>query len=148
MSQFVPEPDNKNLPDSPDLSNLSNIPASKAYPNLLADQQLPPPPQQAWSRKKRDALFQSALALFARQGYEETSIVDIIHNAGVAVGGFYQHFASKRQLLLVLMDRLLHESSEIMFPAGADVQDIQSIIALAVLQGLQVDWSYAGAYRA
>lgn len=145
MSQFEPEPENKDLPDSRDSPDK---PAPKAYPDLLAEQQLPPPPQQARSRKKRDALLQSALALFARQGYEETSIEDIAHHASVAVGSFYQHFASKRQLLLVLMDRLLQEASEIMFPAGANVQNVQAIIALAVLQGLQVDWSYAGAYRA
>ena len=86
--------------------------------------------------------------LFAKQGFEETSIEDIAIHAGVAVGGFYQHFASKRQLLLVLMDRFLQEASEIKPPFAANLQDIQAIIAQAVLQGLQVDWSYAGAYRA
>jgi AcrR family transcriptional regulator len=55
--------------------------------------------------------LQSALALFAERGYEETSIKEIACQAGVAVVGFYQHFASKRQILLVLMDRLLQEAS-------------------------------------
>lgn len=134
MSQSTPERDKA---DSP-----------AAYPDLLAGQQLPPPPKQERSRRKRDALLQSALVLFAKQGFEETSIEDIAIHAGVAVGGFYQHFASKRQLLLVLMDRFLQEASEIKPPFAANLQDIQAIIAQAVLQGLQVDWSYAGAYRA
>jgi AcrR family transcriptional regulator len=136
MSQSTPEPDK------------ADSPAPAAYPDLLAGQQLPPPPKQERSRRKRDALLQSALVLFAKQGFEESSIEDIATHAGVAVGGFYQHFASKRQLLLVLMDRLLQEASEIKPPFAANLEDIQAIIAQAVLQGLQVDWSYAGAYRA
>lgn len=123
--------------------------APGARPNLLAGQEFPPPPQQARSRKKRDALLQSALALFAEQGYEETSVEEIAHRAGAAVGGFYQHFASKRQILLVLMDHLLQEVSSLALQIGpADLQDVRALIARMVRQGLQVDWAYAGAYRA
>lgn len=136
MNQSTPEPDNADAP----------VPGT--HPDLLAGQQLPPAPQQERSRRKREALLQSALVLFAKRGYEETSFEDIALHAGVAVGGFYQHFASKRQLLLVLMDRLLQAASEIMPPVAANLQGIQAIIAQTVLQGLQVDWSYAGAYRA
>ncbi len=118
-------------------------------PDLLAGQHFPPPPRQERSRRKRDALLQSALALFAERGYDETSIEDIAHHAGVAVGGFYQHFVSKRQILLVLMDRLLQEASMLTLEAkSANVHDIRDGIAQLVRQALQVDWAYAGAYRA
>ena len=118
-------------------------------PDLLAGQHFPSQPQQERSRRKRDALLQSALLLFAERGYEDTSIEEIAHRADVAVGGFYQHFASKRQIVLVLMDRLLEEASALTAQTDqVNVQDIQSIIAHFVQQGLQVDWSYAGAYRA
>lgn len=122
---------------------------SSARPDLLAGQQFPPPPKQTRSRQKRDALLQSALALFAERGYEETTIEEIAHRAGVAVGGFYQHFASKRQILLVLMDLLLQEAAALTLEAGSTgFQHIQDLIAQLVRRGLQVDWSYAGAYRA
>jgi TetR/AcrR family transcriptional repressor of mexJK operon len=112
-----------------------------ARPDLLAGQHLPPPPQQERSRRKRDALLQSALALFAERGYEQTSIEDIAHRAGVAVGGFYQHFASKRQIL--------QEASTLTLEAkSAALPDIRDGIARLVRQALQVDWAYAGAYRA
>jgi TetR/AcrR family transcriptional regulator, mexJK operon transcriptional repressor len=118
-------------------------------PDLLAGQHFPSQPQQERSRRKRDALLQSALLLFAERGYEDTSIEEIAHRADVAVGGFYQHFASKRQIVLVLMDRLLEEASALTAQTDqVNLQDIQSIIAHFVRQGLQVDWSYAGAYRA
>src|SRR5260370_40052108 len=122
---------------------------SRARPDVLAGQQLPPAPQQERSRRKRDALLMSALALFAERGYEQTSIEDIAHAAGVAVGGFYQHFTSKRQILLVLMDRVLQEVSlltwEAKSPTPAEIRD--GIVRL-IRQALTVDWAYAGAYRA
>jgi len=119
------------------------------YPDLLAGQHLPPLPQQERSRRKRDALLRSALTLFAERGYDQTSIEDIAHHAGVAVGGFYQHFASKRQILLVLMDQLLQEASTLTWEGkGTALPDLYDGIARLVRQALQVDWAYAGAYRA
>ena len=120
-----------------------------ARPDLLAGQRFPPPPQQERSRRKRDALLEAALALFAERGYEATSIEDIAHSAGVAVGGFYQHFASKRQLLLVLMDRLLDEATALPTQLSADrLHYPRAIIEQVVRQGLLTDWAYVGAYRA
>jgi TetR/AcrR family transcriptional repressor of mexJK operon len=120
-----------------------------ARPDLLAGQHFPPPPQQERSRRKRDALLQSALTLFAERGYEQTSIEDIARGAEVAVGGFYQHFTSKRQILLVLMDRLLQEASTLTLEAKSTaLPDLRDGIARLVRQVLQVDWAYAGAYRA
>ncbi|HEU4321706.1 MAG TPA: TetR/AcrR family transcriptional regulator [Roseiflexaceae bacterium] len=121
-----------------------------AKPELLAGEQLPPAPRQERSRRKRDALLQAAQELFAERGYEETSIEAIAHRAGAAVGGFYQHFASKRQILLVLMEQLLTEASALLgqaqdAPAPADTR---SLIEQLVRQGLQTDWAFAGAYRA
>jgi AcrR family transcriptional regulator len=120
-----------------------------ARPDLLAGQHFPPPPQQERSRRKRDALLEAALALFAERGYEATSIEDIAHRAGVAVGGFYQHFASKRQLLLVLMNRLLDEADALPMQLSPDqLHDPRAIIEQVVRQGLLLDWAYVGAYRA
>ena len=96
-------------------------------------------------------MLQAALALFAERGYEATTIEEIAHRAGVAVGGFYQHFASKRQLLLVLMDRLLDEIAAFslnVVSSEAGPMPARAIILEVVRQGLLVDWAYVGAYRA
>jgi AcrR family transcriptional regulator len=93
--------------------------------------------------------LQSALALFAQRGYEDTTIEDIARQAGVAVGGFYQHFASKRQLLLVLMDSLTHEAASVTLQlTSPDSHAIQTSIAQMVRQAFQIDWAYVGVYRA
>ncbi|MBA2681055.1 MAG: TetR/AcrR family transcriptional regulator [Ktedonobacteraceae bacterium] len=123
--------------------------AGNVRPDLLAGQHFPPPPQQERSRRKRDALLEAALALFAEKGYEATSIEEIAHRAGVAVGGFYQHFASKRQLLLVLMNRLLDEVESLPAQLSPDQLDYpRAVIEQVVRQGLLTDWAYVGAYRA
>jgi AcrR family transcriptional regulator len=94
-------------------------------------------------------LLEKALTLFAERGYEQTSIEEIARAAGVAVGGFYQHFTSKRQLLLVLMDRLLQDVSLLTWEAkGTAPADLRDGIARLIRQALTVDWAYAGAYRA
>jgi AcrR family transcriptional regulator len=123
--------------------------SSLERPDLLAGQQFPPPPQQERSRRKREALLQAALEMFAEHGYERASVEAIARRAGVAVGAFYQRFTSKRQILLVLMNRLLEEAEVIMAPTPGEVPtDMRSLIKSTVRQGLTVDWAYMGAYRA
>jgi AcrR family transcriptional regulator len=111
-------------------------------PNLLADQQLPAPPQQQRSRRARDALLGASLALFAESGYEATNIGEIARRAGVAVGGFYLHFRSKLQVLRVLMDSLLLELDVRIGALGTASR------LPAQLLSLDFDVPYAGVYRA
>jgi AcrR family transcriptional regulator len=119
---------------------------SPLLPNLLADQDLPAPPQQERSRLKRQKLLDAALLLFQEHGYDATSIEDIAQQAGVAVGGFYQHFRSKRQVLLVLMDGLLQEFGKMDLQLGSEA-NIATLTPI-VRNALTIDWAYAGAYRA
>jgi AcrR family transcriptional regulator len=69
----------------------------RTRPNLLDGEDLPPEPLQNRSREKRTRLKAAGLALFREKGYERTSIDEIARKAHLAVGGFYQHFGSKRQ---------------------------------------------------
>ena len=45
--------------------------------------------------EKRQELLNTAERLFCRQGYEETSVQDLLNAASMSKGGFYHHFASK-----------------------------------------------------
>ena len=47
----------------------------------------------------RTRVLTAAVDLFAQQGYERTSVSQVVAAAGVAKGGFYHHFASKEDLL-------------------------------------------------
>ena len=48
---------------------------------------------------RRTRVLDAAVELFAEQGYDATSVAQVIARAGVAKGGFYHHFASKEALL-------------------------------------------------
>jgi AcrR family transcriptional regulator len=47
----------------------------------------------------RARVLDAAVDLFAQQGYDGTSVAQVIGQAGVAKGGFYHHFVSKEALL-------------------------------------------------
>lgn len=44
-------------------------------------------------------MLDAAVELFAQQGYDATSVAQVIERAGLTKGGFYHHFASKDALL-------------------------------------------------
>jgi len=121
------------------------LPSPVQRPHLLAGESLLPPPRQERSRRKREALLDATLATFAERGYEASTIDEIGRRAGVAVGGFYLHFRSKRQALLVLMDRLLGELDGL---APALEADLQGTVVALVRDALRLDMAYLGAYRA
>ena len=116
-------------------------------PRLLAGERLPAHPRQKRSLEKRARLKAAGLAVFAQKGYERASIEDIARRAKLAVGGFYQHFGSKRQLLLVLMDELLEKLSglDLRLPAmTAPRKALRELLSGAFSHDLR----YLGAYRA
>ena len=64
----------------------------KLLTSLDAMLDLPREPQQARSRKKRDALLKAAATMFIARGYDATTSDDIAAAAGVSVGTFYSYF--------------------------------------------------------
>ena len=48
---------------------------------------------------RRQAILDTAEALFFERGYEETSVQDILDAMGLSKGGFYHHFESKMSVL-------------------------------------------------
>ncbi|MGB7583207.1 MAG: helix-turn-helix domain-containing protein [Terriglobales bacterium] len=116
-------------------------------PNLLAREDLPREPQQKRSLEKRAQLKTAALALFGEKGYERTSIEEIARRANLAVGGFYLHYRSKRQLLLALMDDLLKGLSGLdLHPGGS--ADVPAILRDLLARAFARDLHYLGACRA
>ena len=118
-----------------------------ARPNLLAGEDLPPEPHQKRSSDKRARLKAAGLVLFGEKGYENASIDMIARRAKLAVGGFYQHYRSKRQLLLALMDELLEKLSQLDFQSEAGT-DVRAGIRQLLSRAFSHDLRYLGAYRA
>src|SRR5215211_9362368 len=55
---------------------------------------------------RRRQLLDAALDAFAAQGFHSTSMNDVAEAAGVTKPVLYQHFASKRELYLALLDEV------------------------------------------
>ena len=60
------------------------------------------PPEQ-----RRQELIDTAGKLFAAQGYEETTVSDIVGQVGVAQGLFYYYFRSKKEIFLAVINQLM-----------------------------------------
>jgi AcrR family transcriptional regulator len=116
-------------------------------PDLLAGEDLPPPPKQKRSAEKRARLKAAGLALFGERGYEGTSVEDVAARARLAVGGFYQHFRSKRQLLLTLMDELLVGMSQLDLRLEPGI-DARTGLRALMSRAFAGESPYLGAYRA
>ena len=62
-------------------------------------------PQQARSRRTREAVLEAAGRCFEECGYDETTTAMIAERAGIAVGTLYGYFQDKRDILLEILDR-------------------------------------------
>lgn len=61
-----------------------------------------------------------AFRLFREQGYEHTSIQDIIdHLGGLSKGAIYHHFKSKEEILIAVTDNMTAESNQML----AEIRD-------------------------
>ena len=52
----------------------------------------------------RDRILESARKLFAEQGYQKTTVVDISKRAGLSEAALYEYFQGKEHLLLAIPD--------------------------------------------
>jgi AcrR family transcriptional regulator len=68
-----------------------------------------PPGESAKGAAARERLYETAVGLIAKHGYEAATLRDVAKEAGVSVGLLYRYFPSKRAVLLALYDELSAE---------------------------------------
>jgi AcrR family transcriptional regulator len=61
-----------------------------------------PKPRTTKAEATRQSIMDAALALFARQGFHNTTVPEIVKAANVGHGTFYEYFSNKRDVLLGL----------------------------------------------
>lgn len=57
--------------------------------------------------RRRDELVEHAAAVFAREGYERTSMQALAEHLGLATGAIYHYFPGKESLLVAICDQLM-----------------------------------------
>ncbi|WP_375475208.1 TetR/AcrR family transcriptional regulator [uncultured Jatrophihabitans sp.] len=81
----------------------------------------------------KQRVLDAAVDLFAEQGYDGTSVTQVITRAGVAKGGFYHHFVSKEALLYEvygdLISRQLDAAEQIVRRRRPAAETLRALIA-------------------
>jgi AcrR family transcriptional regulator len=102
---------------------------------------MPPKPDRTALRERYDRrqaqVVLDAARIFARQGYDQTSVPQLADELGLAAGSLYHYFGSKEQLLIAicdqLMDPLLHEARAITAHDRQDARlQLQALVRLWV----------------
>ena len=60
----------------------------------------------AETRTARERILNAAASLFARRGYYNSNVDEIVQQSGTSKGSFYFHFPSKEQMALGMVDQL------------------------------------------
>jgi AcrR family transcriptional regulator len=82
-----------------------------------------------WEPNARERLVLAAVDLFADQGYDATTVVQIAERAGVTKSTFFRHFPDKRDLLVAgqeTMSRLLAEGVAAAAPEATPLDAVAS----------------------
>ena len=78
-----------------------------------------PLPAAVRKEHQRDRVLAAAARVFARRGYRQTSVDDIVSAAKIGVGGFYELFGGKEAALLAVVERALEQAAQGIVAAGA-----------------------------
>lgn len=84
-----------------------------------------------------DEVTSAAVALFAAQGYANTSVQQIVKSAGVTKGAMYHYFESKDDLLFGIYDRLLalqKSRLDALIAEGGDVEEVLARVCRDVIE--------------
>jgi AcrR family transcriptional regulator len=101
---------------------MTNAGTENVRPNRMSRQK----------QKTRNALVKAALSVMARKGTEAATISDITEAADVGFGSFYNHFASKDEILSVVTEQLLDSIGKYIDDTIKDASDPLETLATAL----------------
>ena len=88
-------------------------------------------------QEKRKLILEKALEVFAANGYHNSSISLIAKNAGIAKGLIYDYFASKEELLKIVVDEGFRDFFEL-FPKNIDHELFKNLEPQVVFRNLLI----------
>jgi len=97
--------------------------------------------------RTRAGLLAAARRLFAERGLERTTIAEIAERADIAIGSFYNYFATKEELLEALLEDELSAQRQLLERRQGQVHDVAEKISVAHRHLVRVarsdpDWAW------
>src|SRR5437660_5819296 len=80
-----------------------------------------------WGPDAKGRLVQSALELYAKRGYDQTTVAEIAERAGLTERTFFRHFADKREVLFSgssELQKLMVEAVDAASPSATPMEAI------------------------
>ncbi|MDZ5470497.1 TetR/AcrR family transcriptional regulator [Bacillus sp. 31A1R] len=75
---------------------------------------MPPIVSEEYKRQKKKEILNSALACFAKKGFQAATIDDIVAHSSISKGAIYNYFKSKEEIYLELMNEQTNETNELL----------------------------------
>ena len=76
------------------------------------------------SKSRNRQILESGIWVFARKGYRNAGVSDVIAKAGIARGTFYLHFESKQQLFLAIIEDFQDRLVEALESPATDLESL------------------------
>jgi AcrR family transcriptional regulator len=118
--------------------NLSVEPGTSSEPTTRTERQ---------RLRTRRLLLDAGRTLIAAKGVAGLRIQDITNEADIALGGFYNYFSSKEELLEAVMTESLSELALTTVADGVDDADPAKVVALANLRVIRLAYEEPGFAR-
>jgi AcrR family transcriptional regulator len=80
-----------------------------------------------WEPDAAGRLREAAMALYAEQGYERTTVAEIADRAGVTARTFFRHFADKREVLFAGSEVLEQRMVDALVEAPASASPLEAV---------------------
>jgi AcrR family transcriptional regulator len=91
--------------------------------------------RERYDRRRQRVVFQAA-KVFAKRGYDQTTMQELAGTMGLATGALYHYFAAKEQLLMAICDQLMEpllEQARALLQDGQPPEDqLRAIVRLWV----------------
>ncbi|BBZ04827.1 TetR family transcriptional regulator [Mycolicibacterium chitae] len=87
-------------------------------------------PARAKSQARAQSFMRSALAILGETGRTDFTVLEVVERSKTSLRAFYQHFATKDELLLALVEKIMADATE---RWAAETADLPSDEALRLL---------------
>lgn len=84
-------------------------------------------PARAKSQARAQSFMRSALAILGETGRTDFTVLEVVERSKTSLRAFYQHFATKDELLLALVEKIMSDATERWAAETADLPSDQAL---------------------